>query len=121
MGDASTTRGSVAVGVRPPWRRADGSYDRAAQIRIVSKIHDGRGKHWRGRLSVPDGCHPLVRQLFEIANEQRATMKEIAGRAGMVPYATLSNWRYGNCPQLQNFEAALNALGYELHIRPKEG
>ena len=84
----------------------------------MSKLHDGRGKQWRGRLSIPSNCHPLVRQLFEIANRERATMKEIAGRAGMVPYQTLSNWRYGSSPQLQNFEAALNALGYKLRVVP---
>lgn len=75
---------------------------------------------WAGKLAVPEKAHPLVRRLFELMNEERVCMHDVAARAG-VRRGTISDWRYNRNPQLPVFEAACNALGYELVIRPRRG
>lgn len=75
------------------------------------------GNNTRGRLPIPKNVHPLVRRLFELLNHERATAKEISKRAGLcVPAVSL--WRK-QMPRLDNFSAALNALGYKLRIVAK--
>lgn len=76
-------------------------------------------KRWRGRLAVPQHACPLVRQMFEIMNAERTLISDIAGRAGL-RRGTISDWRYRRVPTLANFEAALNALGYELSISERK-
>lgn len=73
---------------------------------------------WRGKLSIPQNCHPLVRRLFEIMNAERATLKEVADKVGC-GYDTVSMWRYRRTPNLVTIAAAVNALGYELAIVPQ--
>jgi NADH:ubiquinone oxidoreductase subunit 3 (subunit A) len=43
------------------------------------------------------------------------SQKYIAYESGVSP-KTISDWRYRSAPSLANFEAALNALGYQLKI-----
>lgn len=74
-----------------------------------------QGTRWRGQIPIPPHAHPLVRRLIECANEQKTTLSEMAERAGQSP-KTISDWRYRSTPSLANFEAALNAIGYELKI-----
>lgn len=74
------------------------------------------GTRWRGKIPIPPHCHPFVRELIVIANEQQTTMREIATRAGLRE-CTIGNWRYKCKPGLEGLQAALNVLGYELHIR----
>lgn len=75
-----------------------------------------QGTRWRGQIPIPSHAHPLVRRLIEIANEQMTTLSEVGERAGQSP-KTISNWRYRSVPRLDNFEACLNAMGYELIVR----
>jgi len=80
------------------------------------------GTRWRGQIPIPPKAHPLVRRLIRIANAKQVTLTEIALESGVAP-KTISDWRYRSAPSLTNFEAALNALGYELKIverRPNE-
>lgn len=74
---------------------------------------------WRGKLYIPEHAHPLVRQLVEILNKKKLTFTELARAAGITG-AALASWRYRHNPRIDNFEAALNALGYELQIVPRE-
>lgn len=73
------------------------------------------GTRWRGKIPIPPHAHPLIRQLVRRANQEMTTLSEIADRAGM-PRATISDWRYSRMPRLDNFEAALNAMGLKLAI-----
>lgn len=76
------------------------------------------GTRWRGKLTVPDHAHPLVRRFIGELNRQQTTLSEVAVRAGLAR-ATMSDWRYRREPTLSNFEAALNVIGLELSIRPR--
>lgn len=78
-----------------------------------------KGNRWRGRLSTGGRAHPLVRQLFEEMNRQRATLAEVADRVG-IERGSLSSWRWVVVPQLDNFVAAANALGLEVILQPAE-
>lgn len=75
------------------------------------------GTRWRGKIPQPKHCHPLVRRLIDLMNTDRTTTAEVAYRAGFRP-RTVSCWRYNRMPRLDNFEAALNVLGYRLAIEP---
>lgn len=82
------------------------------------RLANRQGTRWRGKLDVPERCHPLVRTFFDAANEQQTTMHEIAVRAGFCR-DTLSSWRGQHNPTIANFEAALNVLDLELCIKPR--
>jgi len=69
-------------------------------------------------LPIPRHVHPLVRRLFEIINEEKSPLQTIATRAG-ISRETIAFWRSRHMPVLDTFEAALNALDYELVIRPR--
>lgn len=60
---------------------------------------------------------PLVRQFVALADQLGFSLSRIARITGIptnVPY----RWNSGAKPNLYNFEAALNALGYRLKIVP---
>jgi len=78
------------------------------------------GTRWRGQIPIPPKAHPLVRRLIRIANAKQVTLTEIALESGVAP-KTISDWRYRSAPSLTNFEAALNALGYEIKIVERKG
>ena len=77
----------------------------------------------RGRrckeLAITGSMHPLVRQFYELVNEDPfLTFKVLKERSG-VQIDTMSQWRYQHSPALVTFEAVLNAAGYELCIRKR--
>jgi hypothetical protein len=78
-----------------------------------------RNKDPWGKLSIPEKAHPMVRELYKVANAERAKMKEMASKAG-VPYGTIQNWRVNSIPTVSTLEAMFNVLGYELCIRKRE-
>lgn len=65
-------------------------------------------------------AHPLVRQMFGIMRDERTSLVKFAAESG-VDRTVLSLWRRRSSPTLVVFEAALNALGYELRIVKREG
>ena len=69
---------------------------------------------------VADGVHPLVRQMFELARGQNMGARTLARKAGVGQ--AVHKWAYRSNPLIQNLEACLNVLGYELRIvhRSKE-
>lgn len=62
----------------------------------------------------------LVQQLMEKIRQQRATVEMVEERAGL-GNNTVNRWRHESVPRLDNFEAAANALGYELVLREMRG
>ena len=67
---------------------------------------------------VPENASRLVRELFEILNRNKFTIRAVAQRSG-VNEGTISDWRARRSPTLANIEAVLNACGYELSIRER--
>lgn len=59
--------------------------------------------------------HPLSAELFRILRASPYTLSQLSELAG-VGRETLSHWGHRTNPRLMNFEAALEALGYELKI-----
>lgn len=87
-----------------------------AKNRSMVSLALGRARsRWRGNLSIPEHCPPLVRQFFEIMNNEMVSLCDIGPKSG-IQYDTISNWRYRSSPTLVLFQAALNALGYDLKI-----
>ena len=86
------------------------------KARSLANLARGRGgKRWLGRLPIPERAHPLVRRFYALINTEQATLTDLADRSGL-NRRTMSDWRYNRMPTISNFEAALNALGYELRI-----
>lgn len=86
---------------------------------LANLAHGHGAMRWAGKLPIPPRAHPKVRRLFELMNETKTMIADVAQRSGLHGQA-ISKWRYNRNPTLPNFEAALNALGYELVIRRKE-
>ena len=63
-------------------------------------------------------AHPLVQRFIELMNYEQITPLDVAERSGVNEH-TIRNWRNRANPQIQNFDACLNVLGYELAIRRK--
>lgn len=73
------------------------------------------GNNVRGKITIPDHAHPLVRRLIAEMNEQQTTFAEVSARSN-VGVDTIRFWAGRHMPRLDTFEAALNVLGYELKI-----
>ena len=74
---------------------------------------------WRElKIPIREGAHPLVRHFLAIANKRELSLREIGKKAG-VSHQNLSLWAHRSHPRLDTFEAALNAIGYELVIRER--
>lgn len=84
----------------------------------LENLELGRGDRWRGKLPIPYRAPAIVRQLFEEINAKRATLREVAEKAGLA-YDTISEWRYQNKPTLENFIAAANAIGLDVVLANK--
>lgn len=76
-----------------------------------------RGVRFRP-LKVHANAHPLVRQFVEILNRECITLTSVAARCG-IDRCVMHRWRIRSNPSIAMFSAALNALGYELRIRPR--
>lgn len=61
--------------------------------------------------------HPLARQVFQLAREQRASLLDIADRSG-VHYQTMVGWRTRYSPTVVNLDAVANVLGYRVALVP---
>jgi transposase-like protein len=104
----------AAQSARMRARNADPAYRARKAAGISRYFAAGRPRP----LPIPMHAHPLVRQLFEIVNAERTSLRELGERAG-VNRETLSLWRRRHMPVLDTFEAALNALDYELVIQQR--
>lgn len=71
------------------------------------------------RHNLAANAHPLVKQLITIMNERRISKKQMSLKAG-VEYSSFASWQYrGFRPHLNNIEACLNVLGYELVMQKR--
>lgn len=67
----------------------------------------------------PTNVSPVIGKLFKITNRKRMSLSDLARKSG-VSFNTICSWRISNNPTLANFEATLNALGYELEVCRRE-
>ena len=68
-------------------------------------------------LKVPEHAHPLVVFMTKEQNRQQIGDHDLAEKVGVAP-ETLKQWRSRRSPLVHNIQAALNALGYELVVKP---
>ena len=71
------------------------------------------------RIKIPDNSHPLVREVFEIANDERIGLLDLAERAGLSKN-TLQDWRTRSMPTVAKLNAVGNVLGWELTWRRRQ-
>jgi|GEM_PF-2414512 len=69
--------------------------------------------------SIPANLHPLMKTFFKIADESERTAYSIAEDAG-VASQIMRLWYKNQKPRIDNLDACLNVLGYELVIRKIE-
>jgi hypothetical protein len=68
------------------------------------------------RAPTPSNHHPLLKEFFLLCDASPLTYAQLAKRAG-VAESQIGKWRTrANHPRLPNFDAALQALGYQLQI-----
>tara|TARA_B100000768_G_scaffold179643_1_gene197782 strand:+ start:2421 stop:2684 length:264 start_codon:yes stop_codon:yes gene_type:complete len=60
---------------------------------------------------------PIVRNFFEIVHASDRSYQVIADDAG-VSRETIVRWQTSNSPSLVTFIAAVNAMGYDVFLRP---
>lgn len=80
----------------------------------LTEIRSLADVRWRGRIKQAAG-HRLVRQFIRLCNERGVLFKEVAAES-RVSAATMRSWKRDYDPSVRKFEAALNAIGYELTI-----
>lgn len=96
----------------------DASLERADHCRVTDErlIGHAGGTASIFKSAMAPGQHPLVGQLCDLISRERWQPVFLYREAG-VGYGTITHWRSGMTPNLANFDAILNAMGYELCIR----
>ena len=64
-------------------------------------------------------CDPLVKELLNLCDEQEIAINKVAEKSG-VSFQTILRWQNANIPNLYNFRAVLQSIGYDLKIIPKD-
>ena len=75
------------------------------------------------RQIIPEGrgVHPFVRWIWRRVNADNWSQEDLADRSG-VSASAMRKWRIGQRnPRISELEAVINALGYRLVIKEKEG
>ena len=68
------------------------------------------------RFAMPENVHPLVKELARICRLDDRSLTDVSIEAGLAQ-TTVHSWFKRHSPSLENFNAVLNTLGYELQIR----
>lgn len=71
------------------------------------------------RLKPPEAAHPLVRRLIDLMNHEQMGVLDLSERSG-INKNTMKEWRTRTVPTLDNFDACLGVLGYQLTITRKK-
>tara|TARA_X000000950_G_scaffold116412_1_gene146137 strand:- start:2804 stop:3055 length:252 start_codon:yes stop_codon:yes gene_type:complete len=70
--------------------------------------------------SVKDlGCDPLIKELLNLIDEQDFAINYVADKSG-VSFQTILRWQKLSIPNLYNFRALLQSIGYNLEIKKNE-
>ena len=65
------------------------------------------------RVTIPDRCNPMVKDLFEKMRHQQIGVIDMSERTG-INKNTLKDWRTRTVPRITDLEACYNVLGYTL-------
>lgn len=71
------------------------------------------------KVTIPEGTGPHVKLIFAEMRRQALNYDEVAWRSGVLK-ATLKAWRHRNRPSLENIEAVLSVLGFDLVPVPRD-
>lgn len=66
-------------------------------------------------IRVPTHTHPVVREFFQLRNQERVPTRVIRQRAGL-GRDTITGWTKDCMPNVANLDAALRVLGYRLAV-----
>ena len=66
------------------------------------------------------GHHPIVRFILSEPAMQKLALERVAKKAGL-GVNIFQEWRVGSIPNINNADAALNAMGYHLAIVDEDG
>ena len=70
--------------------------------------------------SVKDlGYDPLIKELLNLIDEQDFAINYVADKSG-VSFQTILRWQKSSIPNLYNFRAVLQSIGYDLEIKKNE-
>lgn len=83
----------------------------------LDALRQSDGLRWRGRLNVPTHCHPLVKRLYQLMNENGKQLGEMADECN-ISRTTLWGWAHQRMPVVDMLDAAFNSLGYRLMAVP---
>lgn len=64
-------------------------------------------------LKISAHSHPLVRELYEVMNEEEMGVLELSDRSG-INKNTLKDWKHRTVPTITNIEAAGSCVGLKL-------
>lgn len=95
----------------------------ASNRKIRIGLHSRRGVEARfaGKIGVPATAHRVVKEFLRLMNRERVLFTDLAKRSGY-HRNTICHWgRRGRVPRIDQLEDVLNAMDYELCIRPKNG
>ena len=68
------------------------------------------------QVTIPERCHPLVKELFLEMRKQRLGVVDMADKTG-INKNTLKDWRTRTMPRIADLEACFNVLGYTLGMK----
>lgn len=92
---------------------------RASQIAVRKDKKPARNRMLAVRtFTMPEHCHPMVKQLFTKLRTEKMSLREAARRAGLKD-ATVHQWGRRN-PSLVNFIAVANTVGLDLCFKELE-
>lgn len=69
----------------------------------------------RNHVTIPPDAHPMVQFIYAEIERQGLCIGDVADLVG-VPYKTISSWRSKHNPNLENLQACLNVLGFQLSV-----
>ena len=64
-------------------------------------------------------CDPLIKELLNLIDEQDFAINYVADKSG-VSFQTILRWQNTSIPNLYNFRAVLQSIGYDLEIKKRE-
>lgn len=87
-----------------------------APLLIGSTRSEAMRRHHADRLARKSArSHPLVRQIFEAAQQEGISLRDLSSRSG-VNARTIADWLTRGSPGLTNIVAVAHSLGYNLTL-----
>lgn len=95
-------------------------YRRLRQLKVKPRYANRNGRNYMTPITPYKKGHPLVRQMFREARQQRIGSRELADHVGVTTSA-LTTWNRGGCPAIKNLEKAGRLVGLKLEWSEIDG